>query len=205
MMAAERIPNRPVGRYIDVTRATVPGDLPRAGKRAPGVEVVHASAPEPDAFLAAQGRRQRVAVNRKTDVLEFEHACGRISVAAYEAGRAYQAVLERMAGVKIAPEFSGVRHSASPDSQMIGALMAAEAVEALMAATIPITGMWGGAILRLALGERMGFAQIAQAMAARIVYLGCGPGQVDRHAIARVADRFRGDLEALGSDWKWRG
>jgi hypothetical protein len=204
MMAAEGIRRGPVGRYIDVARATVPGDLPGEGIRSRGIEIVHASAPEMDSHYAAQGRRQRVAVNMRIDVLESEHARGRIGVAAYEAGRAYQAVLERLAGVKIGAEFSGVRHAPSPDWQMIGALTSAKAVDDLMTKTHRIIGIWGGKILRHALGDRMGFREIAVLLASEIVYIGCKPGHIDKHAIGRVADNFRGSLEALGRDWKWK-
>jgi hypothetical protein len=71
---------RRAGRYIGVKSATCPGELPRIGIRGP-IEIAQGSAEDPNPAL--KGRRQRVAVNVRTDALEQEYSYGRINEASY--------------------------------------------------------------------------------------------------------------------------
>lgn len=87
------------GRYGKVANATTPGELPTLGKQGKRM-VVHGTVQDPNRAIGDPLRPQRVAVNAHTDALETEYAYQRISVAAYTAGRAYQAVLEAASGAR---------------------------------------------------------------------------------------------------------
>ena len=95
MMAADQTRNP--GRYGTARMAVMPPDpLPargRDGKR----QVVHGHVDNP---AGDRTKPQRVAINAHTDLLETEHAYGRLTPAQYAAARAYQAVLELASGAR---------------------------------------------------------------------------------------------------------
>lgn len=59
------------------------------------IEVEHATALDPVALVSGVKRERAVARNRRTDTLQFEFSCGRISPGAFQAGRVFQRVAER--------------------------------------------------------------------------------------------------------------
>src|SRR5271163_2653835 len=89
------------GRY-DTAKATHMGDLPAVGLNLDRkLNIVHAAVDDPNRSIErklGEQRRQMVAVNLHTDMLETELHYGRISQAAYELGRRYLRILEAAAG-----------------------------------------------------------------------------------------------------------
>jgi len=187
------------GRYRQVSLAPVPGDhLPREGQVNPHVEIRHGVVDDPNGTL--RGRRQRVAINLRTDALEQEYAYERISEAAYRAGRLYQAVLERSG---FQPSLNGWRaepkvdSSPQHDAALVRALESAADAVRLLDETRPIIGMLGERVLVLVLGERMTLTEVAARMA------GGDPktGRASKHAASMYAWTFRQALEALADHW----
>ena len=116
MSTHARKTSRLIGRYSSV--GGLSGlDLPREGKRAGGkIEIAHGHEVDPhfagEAEAAGKNearilrqRRQRVAINAQTDALEYEARRGRISAAAYDAGRYVDRVLEAASGRRSGREF----------------------------------------------------------------------------------------------------
>ena len=116
MSTHARKTSRLIGRYSNV--GGLSGlDLPREGKRAGGkIEIAHGHEVDPyfsfEPEAAGKGearitrqRRSRVAINAQTDALEYEARRGRISAAAYEAGRYVDRVLEAASGRRTGREF----------------------------------------------------------------------------------------------------
>ena len=116
MSTHARKTSRLIGRYSSV--GGLSGlDLPREGKRAGGkIEIAHGHEVDPyfggeseatgkgEARVARQ-RRSRVAINAQTDALEYEARRGRISAAAYQAGRYVDRLLEAASGRRTGREF----------------------------------------------------------------------------------------------------
>jgi len=180
------------GRYSG-SSGTIPGELPREGKRRGGIHVVHATVSDPNPAIVG---RQRVAVNRKNDALEDAYASGRVSDAAYAAGRVYQAILERAAGIRDGGDLSGVRADpiSARDLLMIYRIEhAREAVE-LLDETARIVGKVGGMVLEKTLGfDRITISELARRM---------GGGRL---ALAYYSRTFVDSLENLAAYWAKHG
>ncbi len=153
------------GRYDRIEEAVHPGPaLPRAPKRMKGkVEIVTAAVDDPNPVGGEKLRRQRVAVNVARDPLEREYAYGRISTAAYQAGRTFERVLEAacIGGGPASMERCG---GAGDHEAMVAKSIdrAAAAVEFEYDARAAC-GQHGALILRAILGDGQTFAQIAAA------------------------------------------
>jgi hypothetical protein len=184
MMAARRRD----GRYDRVEEATHPGPaLPRAPRRMRGkVEIAIAAVPDPNPIGGERLRRQKVAVNVASSVLEREHSRGRISTGAYEAGLMFERILEeaRIGGgsASIEPSVGRGDHEA----MIARAIDRADAAVAACWEVRSKCGERGQRILRAVLGDRHSFAEIA---------LAYGLGR-DRGA-RKIAAEFREALEAL--------
>ena len=181
-----------VGRYTDVGRAIEPGELPRQGERRKQ-HVKHGAVDDPNPAL--KGKRQRVAVNVKTDALESEYAYGRISEAAYRAGRAYQHVLELAGGRPTGGGqwMEGARVDAprAHEAAIVRGLKTAKRALEVEREALPIIGVLGANVLRMVLGDRLTIAEVAVAC----------DGAATRWTIGFYAETFRRSLEAIADEW----
>ena len=183
-----------VGRYRDAASALQPGDLPPEGKAQNGqFQVKHGAIDDPNPAL--RGKRQKVAINVKTDALENEYAYGRISEAAYRAALAYQHVLALGAGkpsggaqwqqgdrvdVVVAQELSILRGIDNADRALN---MVREA--------LPIIGMLGAKVMHMVLIERLTLTDVAMGIA----------GKAERMQVNFYAETFRQSCEQLAEHW----
>jgi len=191
-MAAKSVSNRRTeGRYSGTAGAVLPGDLPREGKRRGDVHVVHGTVSDPNPALTG---RQKVAINRNTDALEFAYSRKLVSDGAYSAGRVYQAVLERAAGIIAADGEIAFGVRSDPVSARDFAMMyrihnAREAVE-MIDETARVVGMVGGMVLEKTLGiERLTIAELSRR---------AGGGRLTAAYYSRV---FQDSLENLADFW----
>lgn len=182
-----------IGRYSQ-SGTSVPGpDLPAQGPRAGGkLEIVHAVVDDPNQALDPEkgsvGRRQqRVAVNAKTDALEMELRYGRITKAAYDAGQAYQDVLEasagrRRGGISMEPA------SCAGDREMtiVRALERAEQAVTWQYEARRVLGAWAEGVIEAILGRGLTIAEVAQQV-----------GYRSRYGRAEIGRTFREGLEDL--------
>lgn len=221
-----RSPKASIGRYSQAQSAPGP-DLPREGRRAGGkIEIVHGQ--ELDPFFAhdlggvaapeknrAQGpRRQRVAINARIDILEYEHRRGRLTPAAYAAGRYVDAVLEAASGRRSGLEF-GERNRAALSTLALQHAMAARIDAArdagrLKDAMTREIGAESARVLVLTIGECLGFRAIARIDTMQ-TGKNCeaaplqGKGRDCERAARRIGGLFRAGLEDLALAWERHG
>ena len=191
------------GRYKGVSLAPVSGcGLPEEGIVNAHLEIRHAAVEDPNPAL--KGRRQRVAVNARTDALEQEYAYRRISEAAYRVGRRYQRTLEKSGFL---PNLGRSWHaeprvdcSRKPDAALVHALQSAQDAASMLEETRPIIGLLGERILRSVLGDGLSLTQTAERMGSGgdLTQSGKGPA---KHVVALYAWQFREALEALAEHW----
>jgi hypothetical protein len=179
------------GRYSGGS-ASVPGELPSPGRRRQ-MHIVHGIVTDPN---PTRRGRQKVAINRNTDALEYAHSRHQVSPAAYAAGRVYQAVLERAAGVRDAEtDFAGIRSDpvAARDIAMIYKLESAREAVEMLDETARVVGKLGGWVLEMTLGgQRMMITDLARMN---------GGG---RNAETFYGQTFRVSLENLAEHWAKR-
>lgn len=182
------------GRYTRVNDAQAPGpELPRHRPHA-RVRIAAVADPMPDPDGKRPGR-QKVAINIHTDALETEYAYGRITTAAYMAGRTYQLVLEisrgrTSGGSSWEPKDRPNPATAHEWAIVSGLERATEAVE-MIHDTRRAVGQWAEILLSDVLGEG---CTLAQAAAAR--------GYSSKHGVTKVAREFREALEGLALHWE---
>jgi len=211
-----------LGRYSPAQGLSGP-ELSREGRRAGGkIEIVHGQ--EIDPFFAdglelpSRGRtpgprRQRVAINTRTDILEYEHGRGRLTPAAYATGRYIDAVLEAANGRRSATDF-GERHRAqlSPLSlqhAMAARIDAGRAAAILKEAMTQAIGSQTTRVLVLIIGETLTFREVAR-MDARSEGKNreaqpTGKGRDCERAARRIGGLFRQGLEDLALAWERKG
>ena len=213
-----------IGRYSSV--GGLSGlDLPREGKRAGGkIEIAHGHEVDPhfggeaagkggDEARIARQRRSRVAINAQTDALEYEARRGRISAAAYAAGRYIDAVLEAASGRRTGREFGEADpagFSAFALQQALAARIdAARRAGALKDAITKEIGPESARVVVKVIGEGLSFRMIARidAMAAGKSREAAptGKGRDNERAARAVAGNFRDGLERLAVCWERRG
>jgi hypothetical protein len=158
-----------VGRYGRFD-GSIPGpDLPREGSRAGGkIQLVHAIVDDPNTTLdpgakTVGRRKQRAAVNCKTDLLEEEHKLGSISYPGYKTACRYQDIMEVSSGqhgggISMEPS-SGV---GDRDMTMVRKLDRAARAVAWDDAARRAVGRDAWLLLRAVLGDKQTFTQIAQ-------------------------------------------
>ncbi len=228
MSTHARKTSRLVGRYSNV--GGLSGlDLPREGKRAGGkIEIAHGHEVDPccsgeaesrqgEARIARQ-RRQRVAINAQTDALEYEARRGRISAAAYEAGRYVDRVLEAASGHRTGREFGEADRAGfsafALQQALVARIDAARKAGALKDAMAKEIGPESARIIVKVIGESLSFRMIARidAMAAgknrEAVSTGkdsTSKGRDCERAARAVAGKFRDGLEQLAVCWERRG
>ena len=188
----DRIPRRTQGRYGELRSAADPGNLPLPGRRGKA-HIAHGSVPDPNPAL--QGKRQRVAINVKTDVVETEYQAGRISEAAYLAARAYGAVLERAAG---APSGGGqwqegdrVDAAAAHEVAIRRSLDRTRQAIVIKGEVRAVVGAVGERVLASVLIDRRTLADIAAEIS----------GHANKRAAGHVAWLFRRCCEELADHW----
>ncbi len=214
---------RLLGRYGAVSGAAGP-ELPREGLRAGGkIEIVHGHEADPYAkpgpgerrnAAPARQRRQRVAINARIDLLEYEHQRGRLSGAAYAAGRYVDRLLEAASGRRSQKEFGEPNRAAlSPHAlqqTLVARIDAARSAARLKEAMAREIGADGARVIARVIGESLSFREIARLdkMAAgknrESVPTG-GKGRDCERAARLVAASFRDGLEALALVWEKRG
>jgi hypothetical protein len=216
--------SRLVGRYSSV--GGLSGlDLPREGKRAGGkIEIAHGHEVDPSFSGASEAagkdearitrqRRSRVAINAQTDALEYEARRGRISAAAYEAGRYVDRVLEAASGRRTGREFGEADRAGfsafALQQALVARIDAARKAQALKDAIVKEIGPEPARVIVKVIGESLSFRMIARidAMAAgkNREAVSTGKGRDCERAARAVAGRFRDGLEALAVCWKRRG
>ena len=229
MSTHARKTSRLIGRYSNV--GGLEGlDLPREGKRAGGkIEIAHGHEVDPsfsgEAEAAGKGearitrqRRSRVAINAQTDALEYEARRGRVSAAAYEAGRYVDRVLEAASGRRSGREFGEADRAGfsafALQQALVARIDAARKAGALKEAMAREIGPELARIIVKVIGESLSFRMIARidAMAAgknrEAVSTGKiseGKGRDCERAARAVAGKFRDGLEALAVCWERRG
>jgi|GEM_PF-1290175 len=216
MSTHARKTSRLIGRYSSV--GGLSGlDLPREGRRAGGkIEIAHGH--EVDPYFAGEApaagkRRQRVAINAQTDALEYEARRGRISAAAYDAGRYIDRLLEAASGRRTGREFGEADRagfSAYALQQALAARIdAARRAGALKDAMDREIGPEAARIIVKVIGEGLSFRMIARidAMAAgkSREAVPTGKGRDNERAARAVAGRFREGLEELAVVWERKG
>ncbi len=222
MSTHARKTSRLVGRYSSV--GGLSGlDLPREGKRAGGkILIAHGHEVDPSGGEAEsrQGearilrqRRQRVAINAQTDALEYEARRGRISAAAYQAGRYVDRVLEAASGRRTGREFGEADRAGfsafALQQALVARIDAARKASALKDAMAKEIGPESARIIVKVIGESLSFRMIARidAMAAgkNREAAPTGKGRDNERAARAVAGKFRDGLEALAAGWERRG
>ncbi len=192
---ARRSPERgsAIGRYDGRTHNT---RAPAAGL---GKPVKSANSDTVVAAVAdpwGNGKERVLAtVNRRTDLLELERSHGRISEAAYRAGRTVQDVLEkagRIGGSKW--DLTPSHHSTMENGAVARAMERAQAAVKMVAFVQGRLGMIDTRLLRRVLGDRMGYADIAALQ-----------GKSGEKGATYVARRFRDALEDLAEAFAARG
>ncbi|HXY57824.1 MAG TPA: hypothetical protein VEH76_04505 [Methylocystis sp.] len=216
---------RLIGRYSPLSGVSG-GELPRAGARAGGkIEIVHGHEVDPEAppessaqsgaASAPAGRkRRRVAINARTDLLEYEHQHGRLSPQAYAVGRYVDAILEAANGRRGGVEFgerNRVAISAYSLQQALAARMdAAREAARLKEAMAREIGRECARVVSLVIGDGLLFRDIA-----RMEAMTCGKakegaplgakGRDCERAARRIAGLFRHGLEELAAVWEKKG
>ena len=224
MSTHARKTSRLIGRYSSV--GGLSGlDLPREGKRAGGkIEIAHGHEVDPyfggeseatgkgEARVARQ-RRSRVAINAQTDALEYEARRGRISAAAYQAGRYVDRLLEAASGRRTGREFGEADRAGfsafALQQALVARIDAARRAGALKDAMANEIGPELARIIVKVIGDGLSFRIIARidAMAAGKNREGAATGKgrdCEREARA-VAGKFRDGLERLAARWERRG
>ena len=198
--------------------------MPREGKRAGGKiliahghEVDPCCGGEPESRQGeariARPRRQRVAINAQTDALEYEARRGRISAAAYQAGRYVDRVLEAASGRRTGREFGEADRAGfsafALQQALVARIDAAREAGALKDAMAREIGPESARIIVKVIGESLSFRMIARvdAMAAgkNREAAPTGKGRDCEREARAVAGKFRDGLEQLAVCWERRG
>lgn len=183
------------GRYDRVNEAQHPGpDLPTDRDHLNlkiRIGAVLDPMPDPD---GKRPRRQRVAINIKTDALENEYSYGRITEGAYRAGRTYQHILEvsrgaTSGGMSYEPKDRANPATAHEWAIISGLEKAQEAVD-LVYTVREAVGQNAEALLSDVLVALITLQQAAHAR-----------GYSSKHGTRKVAGEFREALHDLAGHW----
>lgn len=193
-----------IGRYSGFENVSDVGpDLPRRGKAVGGkLHIVHAAVTDPNPGAPKKDgktRRQRVAVNRSTDVLENVYARRRLSEGAYQAGRLYQRILEVSRGRRSGKSIFDPDNRGNPidghEHAILTALQNAEKAVALLNDVRQIIGLWAEHVLTRILGDGATLSEVTREQ-----------GKTSRWARANVGVTFCEALESLALTWEqWGG
>ena len=156
--------------------------------------VKHGVVDDPNPSL--RGRRQRAAINIKTDALESEYARGRISEAGYWAGRTYKAVLERsrrpLSGGGAWNPGNRVDQVISHEIAILERIANADDAVGMLNETSRVLGILGQRILELVLVDELTITAAAKRIR----------GRDDRQTVIYWSQRFRESCELLAEHWR---
>lgn len=150
--------------------------------------------PDPKRDPRLSPERVRVAVSRRSDVLQYERSHGRISEEAYLVGSVLQGLFERRGGARGAGAFGQgdkVDMMVAHELAIHLAIDDARTVVVVLERFERVIGSAGARFLREILAGGMSFADYAVAR-------GRTPDRMARHDLA---ERFRYFLEVLAEDW----
>jgi hypothetical protein len=160
------------------------------------MHVIHATVDDPTNYGRERGMRQRVAINRDTDVLETEYCCRRISDSGYRTGRTYQRVMRR----NTSPSGSGqwlpgdkVDASRAKEAAIAAHFDAARAKVELAREVCMHIGVQGELLLKVVLVDGHPFCK-----AAEMIYRMSG-----KRAASHCAWQFRKHCEYLAEKLPW--
>lgn len=181
------------GRYDRkaIAGAHAPAGL---GQTMPSLQARTAVVSVPDPY--ERGKGTLATVNRAVDLLEMEHACHRIDVAAYEAGKRVQIIFEKRRGPGATNWQGGDRVDASVarDTSIERGLEVAQEIQALRGELQRRLGPFDARIVEWLIGEGRSYAGVAALT---------GPSSERRNAY--IAQRFRDALVTLSDAWAARG
>ncbi|MBX9757227.1 MAG: hypothetical protein K2Y29_00510 [Beijerinckiaceae bacterium] len=194
------------GRYSRVNDAVHPGPaLPKTGDR-PHTKIRVGAVIEPGRMVDEAGRlirrRQRVAINIHSDALEIEHAYGRLSQGAYQAGRVYQSVLEVSrgrsggGGASFEPKDHG-NSIAAHEWAIMSSLDRARAAVDMVDQVRRAVGLYAETVLSIVLADGATLKDAAIALGYR--------GERSTWGRRKVAGEFREALEDIAREWDRRG
>ena len=192
-------------RYRLTKLDTDPGNIPPEGTGARRKDV-HRQAqirigavPDPNPTEPTRGKRQRVAINVKHDILENEYSAGRITPAEYVSMRQYGDILERCAGKPTGGgqwlEGSRIDPVLAVQLRIIRGIDNAKEAEKVANDVQRVFGARGGQIVRAALLEPV----TLESLAARFC------GATNRNCVSYVAITFRQCASDLAAHWAARG
>jgi len=186
--------NRALGRYDRIADSTHPGpDLPRAPRSMRSkIEIVEAAIPDPTNIGKEKLKRQRAAVNRLTDLLEYQRERGLISESAYLWGRSYMHVCDGVSTGCSKPVFELSDGGGDRDKAMASRLDKARTLVRWDSEIKMLVGQWQAFIVRSVLRDGAGFGELAIAVGYRSSY--------GRHKIGK---EFRESIEIIAEKWDY--
>lgn len=162
--------------------------FPAEGLHGDNIEITHGVAEDPNP--TRRGRPQLVAVNLRHDVLENERARGRISLAAYMAGRRYQGTWEEHRDTgPFCGERISLSHVVNDWPMIIGIDRARRKVE-IQENAKQLLGKDRERLMNKILNENRGIAEAA-----------ADGGYMNTKQRYYVGETFRQSLEILGKAW----
>lgn len=174
------------------------GEPTSHARRVKNVEIDTAAVLDPT-FDAQSKSSQRVIanVNRRVDILEYEHSHRRISVEAYREGRMVQALFERAGISGGSTWFQGSRVDAevAKEIAVLRRITDARTIEWKMAELRDALGTVDSTIIRQILGENRKYADVV---------LPQRRAENRERGISYIAQRFRDALETLAREARRR-
>jgi hypothetical protein len=191
---------RQLGRY-DLTEAREPPNGRAALPYSMNARTAVAAVTDP----YDNRKRLLATVNRRVDILEEEHAHGRISQAAYLVGRIAQQVFERYRGPSGGQWIMGDHVDAARNAHLavIAAIDAARDVLAFMGKLRRTLGVIDAPIMQKILGEGKTYTEVAAMRIPAVCRV--MPRDVGRYEVAYIAQRFRDALETLANEFGAKG
>ncbi len=180
------------GRYRRPSGFTDPGGLPFPGSSGhQSIEHGYVEDPNP----ALKGKKQKAAINTRTDALESEYAHGRLSEEAYRAGRIYQRVLELSGGKPTGGGqwMQGDRVDAASAHEVAiwRSIDTARKAHEMIFALLPVIGILAANVLRMTLLDRLTIAEVAEKY----------EKVSTRWTVSFYAETFRRALQLVADEW----
>ncbi len=180
------------GRYRRPSGFTDPGGLSYPGSSGhQSIEHGYVDDPNP----ALKGKKQKAAINTRTDALETEYARGRLSDEAYRAGRIYQRVLELSGGKPTGGGqwMQGDRVDAASAHEIAiwRSLDTARKAHEMIFSLLPVIGILAANVLRMILLDRLTITEVTSRC----------EGSTERMQVVFYAETFRRSLQIVADEW----